>query len=257
MNKINWHYWLRKGRWRLPDAIALVFDYELEGTSSSMRLNNDKTHRPPKKPKWMSEEKYAEETNFYYKTIIHMRNDGFSWVASNDFNEVMVNGLRAKIVNYNTVEVDKDMFLKWAYDNDIALPKELDEYIRGIAKQRDRVFPKDLAWREIEIMFLNDEEVIVSYRGERFSTDYRAMGFEDKRNNKPNEQWKLLSNFAEYNGRLPRDKGYFNKDEFENTKQKKNKLSKALKDYFCISDDPFLPHIIAKDYVIKMKVLYN
>ena len=76
------------------------------------------------------------------------------------------------------------------------------------------------------------------------------MGFEDKRNGSPNKQWMLLYLLAKNNGQISW-KDYTAKLDI---KKKKQLLSKALKEYFKIDDDPFFAYKNEKSYTLKLQL---
>jgi hypothetical protein len=60
-------------------------------------------------------------------------------------------------------------------------------------------------WHEIEIAFLSDERVEICCRAtERKTYNYGELGFEDRRNGKPNRAWTMLREMAKKNGTIQR-----------------------------------------------------
>ena len=146
MRTVNWDYWLRNEQWLLPDAVALLFEYELEGADERQRLDDTKPHRPPKKPKEMSEERYSEVTRAYYNAVVAIQN----LLNPNSFiqarlklplgDEIKVEEYtvedkeRKGVAGYYRAKIYRDVFLAWAVNNEIRLPTALDDFIRGEGK---------------------------------------------------------------------------------------------------------------------------
>lgn len=110
--------------------------------------------------------------------------------------------------------------------------------------------PSSTRWEEVTLKFLNGHDVIISCRNFECDSDYKQMGLEDKRKRIPNEQWKFLEALASLHGELAWG------DQLANSVLKKRKqlLSKALKKYFQINEDPFFPYRKFKLYKIKMNL---
>jgi hypothetical protein len=60
------------------------------------------------------------------------------------------------------------------------------------------------SWQEIEIAFLSDERVEICFGTTRQTHNYSELGFEDRRNEKPNRAWVMLREIARQNGTMPR-----------------------------------------------------
>ncbi|MCX6723165.1 MAG: hypothetical protein NT094_03850 [Candidatus Staskawiczbacteria bacterium] len=127
------------------------------------------------------------------------------------------------------------------------LPKlEISNHEEGSKTQEENnkpIFPYPLpagtTWKNMVITFLDDENVFISVKNKELNINYAGMGFLDKRCNisRPNEAWLFLRTLAELYGELT------SKDPQRREKYVKQKelLSKSLKYYFSISDDPFYP----------------
>lgn len=252
---VRWHYWLKQKFWLLPDAVALLFEYELEGTDNGQRLNTSRHHYPPQKPYFMSKEKYAEVLKTYRLAAIAIRRGDLDVPNKDQLPKIEIENKMEFIFKYHKTLIDKDKFLDWARKKNLSMPKILDDYSNGKLRQTDRSFPEGLRWNEISVRFLNNEEVLIKYRGETFSTGYAAMGFCNKRSKSFNKQWGMFIDFAKNNGILPTNKSYFLKECFDKTKQQKRKLSQTLQNYFGIKDDPFQKHHAVKNYCLKIKFL--
>lgn len=113
--------------------------------------------------------------------------------------------------------------------------------VRGVeAVSPDRYStPPGSKWSDVHIRFQNGHEARVKV--ERHGSPgwvpirYSTLGLEDGRTGAPSEAWKFLERLAEGRGFVRRDA---NKAVME---QRKQELSKALKEYFKIPGDP-LPH---------------
>jgi hypothetical protein len=100
-------------------------------------------------------------------------------------------------------------------------------------------FPTPLGtrWHHVSIRFLNGHDVHIQARGQSAVYDFTQMGMADSRKNpaEPNLQWKLLIQFAENGGEITwRDSQASPKLE-----KRKELLSKSLKTFFGIGDEPF------------------
>jgi hypothetical protein len=75
----------------------------------------------------------------------------------------------------------------------------------GASIYSEKIEAAATSWREIEIAFLSDERVQISCGGrERKTYNYSELGFEDRRNGKPNSAWVMLREMANLNGNIPR-----------------------------------------------------
>jgi len=66
---------------------------------------------------------------------------------------------------------------------------------------------------------------------------FNEMGMVDRRNNLPDYQWELLKFFAQGHGKID----WSMRSASRKHKKRKEDLSKRLRDYFKIADEPFLP----------------
>ena len=165
-------------------------------------------------------------------------------------------------------------------------------YLRGAEKSVGKqnfqnivgVYP-NAKWQDITIKFKNGHDVDITIKDKTTRSDYRKVGFEDKRTRKPNKQWGLLIELSKNKGELswqsyPADKninarkneeffgvssqeeggGKINKgfsyikapDEKRKTKQL---LAKGLKTYFNINEDPFFSYQKEGSYKIKINLI--
>ncbi len=60
------------------------------------------------------------------------------------------------------------------------------------------------SWDEIEVAFLSDERVEICSGTTRQNCNYGELGFEDRRNGKPNRAWVTLREIAGQNGAMPK-----------------------------------------------------
>ncbi len=70
------------------------------------------------------------------------------------------------------------------------------------AEQQPELAPK--SWQELEIAFLSDERVEICCGGtSRKTYNYAELGFQDRRNEKPNRAWVMLREIARKTGTMP------------------------------------------------------
>jgi hypothetical protein len=145
--------------------------------------------------------------------------------------------------------------------------------------------PPNTKWEDITIKFMNGNDVKIEAKSSKFDSDFKQMGFEDKKAHRPNKQWGLLKKLAEKGGTIswqsyPEGKNIKaseieqnfgfeqsgDNDEAENkgfsyvknpdsVKKTKEMLTKGLKAFFQIQDDPFYPYHKEKAYKIKIHLL--
>ncbi len=103
----------------------------------------------------------------------------------------------------------------------------------------------NLEWKEIKVLFIDDETVKIKAREINQEFKFSHMGFEDhRRPNYPNRQWDVLLIYARSNGIISWEtkiKNIENKDRYKIKTQTKE-LRKKLKIFFGINDDPILPY---------------
>lgn len=114
-------------------------------------------------------------------------------------------------------------------------------------------FPPDTSWEDIQINFLNEEIVNITIKNKTHKASFKKMCFEDRRNGAPNRQWLFLYYLAKSNGQISWKDTTARMD----VTKKKQLLSKALKEYFKIPDDPFFPYKNEKSYTIKIQLSAN
>ncbi len=112
--------------------------------------------------------------------------------------------------------------------------------------------PPNTRWEDITIQFIDG--YVVKITAPNFHTirvDYKDMGFENERKHLPNKQWELLRALADNRGELAWD--HIRAD--RKAKKRKQLLSKSLKGYFQIEEDPFLPYKQAKAYKTRFELI--
>lgn len=118
-------------------------------------------------------------------------------------------------------------------------------------------FPLDTKWSDIIIHFLNGQEARIEVKGFIRNTEYKAMGFEDEKTHKPNQQWVLLKLLSVKGGKLSRENNQdLESKKIDRVKKQKQLLSDTLKRYFQIrNDEPFYDYKKERAYKIKMALI--
>src|ERR1017187_6018721 len=107
------------------------------------------------------------------------------------------------------------------------------------------------AWDAIEISFLSDERVQIRSGTSTETFNYGEMGFEDRRNGKPNRAWLTLRVLAEAGG-IVRNAATTGRD-WTTVEKRMQELRKALRDHFRVSADP-LPFVRGTGYQACFKI---
>ncbi|MDZ4851692.1 MAG: hypothetical protein SGI77_20585 [Pirellulaceae bacterium] len=95
--------------------------------------------------------------------------------------------------------------------------------------------PESAAWRDVSLRFLDTESLTVSVKGKRSVVTYVDLGLVDKRNGRPDVQWRLLQDFALSHGLMTWDSpGASRKNQ-----KRKEYLAQQLKKFFAIEQEPF------------------
>lgn len=113
--------------------------------------------------------------------------------------------------------------------------------------------PAGTTWQNIYIQFKNPEMVTILVAGRTHETTFADMGFADKRDFTPNEQWLLFSILAKNNGSLSAG----HPDAKDKYKKQKQLLSDTLKSYFSLDTDPFKTYGKKDGYSIKIGLSYQ
>ncbi len=113
---------------------------------------------------------------------------------------------------------------------------------------------KNTKWADITIRFLNDHEVKIEKEKETSETNYEEMGFADGKSKQPILCWGFLHLLSTSEGVFPL--GKLSKKDNTARKSQKMKLTKKLKNYFKIKEDPFEEYDRwKKEYRIKLKLV--
>lgn len=113
--------------------------------------------------------------------------------------------------------------------------------VRGVEAGSPDRYPctQGSTWPDVHIRFQNGHEALVKVERQGSPgwarIHYSTLGLRDGRTGDPSEAWKFFQRLAEGRGFVPRDR------DKEAMEQRKKELSKALKNYFQIAEDP-LPH---------------
>lgn len=112
--------------------------------------------------------------------------------------------------------------------------------------------PFGTKWENLSIKFRDGHNVDI-FLGNKLiaKTDYKKMGFENKKTRNPNIQWDMLRILSSVNGELSFDGAKV----ITNGKKRKQYLSDSLKDYFGINSDPFYSYKKEKSYRIKINLI--
>ncbi len=127
----------------------------------------------------------------------------------------------------------------------------LDKPIRENRPKSELGLAPDTKWENITIIFVNGHDIKIKVKEKTFLSDFKQMGFEDKKNHLPNKQWEFLVLLSRRNGEL----SWRDSDASDLLKKKKQLLSKALKAFFQIDEDPFFPYRKEKAYRIKINLI--
>ena len=121
------------------------------------------------------------------------------------------------------------------------------------------VLPEKTSWEHIIMKFLNGNDVKITLRNNKnFNrvVSFSEMGFRNKKNQRPNQQWNLLMLLAQRGGAIFWEtKSNLRVKEINNLKTQKKLLSKILKNIFQIEDDPFFPYTTEGGYKIKITLI--
>lgn len=120
------------------------------------------------------------------------------------------------------------------------------------AKKTPISLPPQTRWEEITIKFINGCDVHI-FLGKKLiiKSDYKEMGFEDKKRKTFNRQWELLNLLAQTNGEICAG----DKKTLDNGKKRKQYLADQLRLCFGIESDPFYSYRKEKGYKIKINLI--
>lgn len=95
--------------------------------------------------------------------------------------------------------------------------------------------PESATWHDVSLRFLDTESLTVSVKSKRSVVTYVDLGLVDKRNGRPDVQWRLLQAFATSHGVMTWDSpGASRKNQ-----KRKEYLAQQLKKFFAIEQEPF------------------
>jgi hypothetical protein len=116
--------------------------------------------------------------------------------------------------------------------------------------------PPTIGWSKITIKFLSYENVLIFVDKDQKEATFESMGFVDRRNGRPNDQWELLYLLAKNRGQFSWGNNLsLTAKEQPKLQKRKQGLSKALKEYFGLKDDPFYPYQDEMAYRIKLRLM--
>ena len=94
--------------------------------------------------------------------------------------------------------------------------------------------PAGISWSGITIKFMDGHRVSIKAGDIRRTFDYSKMGMASTKNSEPTKQWELLRAFAESHGLID----WQNRFASDKLKKQKQELSKRLRDFFRLEEDP-------------------
>mgnify|MGYP001277155951 FL=1 len=114
-------------------------------------------------------------------------------------------------------------------------------------------------WSNIEIRFKNNHDITLKIDGEEKDLSYEELGFADTRQNSSQnasyvKSWSTLILFSIKNGRIKMNDYAGSKAKKELFKKNKQDLSKRLKAYFGLKDDPIIYNEKNEEYQIKIEL---
>lgn len=164
--------------------------------------------------------------------------------------EILIEGWNI-FLNINQPKFD-ELFNKYYSAEPVSETKPVR---KPVATKPSKKFPHKLPagtqWEDFIIKFLSENKILVQVKGQSEELDYKAMGFDDKRNGKPDSQWAFLRILANHNGEIR----WSDQNSNENFKKVKERLATKLKSYFTIDYDPFYPYSEGKSYKIKLTLI--
>lgn len=94
--------------------------------------------------------------------------------------------------------------------------------------------PQGAKWKELTLEFADGHVVTVKFQQKRKRFTYAQMGMVCGKSGSPNKQWELLRAFAESRGQID----WHNRFASDKLKKQKQELSKRLREFFQIKEDP-------------------
>lgn len=185
---------------------------------------------------------YSEEEEEHFKRIFDGR-------LERDISRHFKISLLIKPEYYNTART----FAEYVQDKNIHA--NLVDRLKKMENFKERVTPIKLPpgtkWEDITIKFEDGYIVIITAPGFRTKTDYKEMGFVNKKTLSPNVQWRFLRGLADDRGELSRNTAL----RYRNVKKTKSLLSKTLRECFKLNKDPFLPYKQVKVYKTRFNLI--
>jgi len=115
--------------------------------------------------------------------------------------------------------------------------------------------PPKTNWEDIEIRFLNGDDIKVLAHGTFIETvSSEGLGCVNSKNGSPDKQWNLLQNLSISEGRFDINR-FRDIKEKEKFKQQRGALSQRLKKLIGIEDDPIPFDKVKKSYIARFKIL--
>lgn len=116
------------------------------------------------------------------------------------------------------------------------------------------------AWENIEIRFKNSHDITLKIDDQEKDSSYEELGFADTRQNSSQnaayvKSWNMLILFSTQNSRIKMSTYAGNKSKRELFKKNKQDLTKRLKTYFGLKDDPIIYNEKNEEYQIKIKLV--
>ncbi len=94
--------------------------------------------------------------------------------------------------------------------------------------------PPDATWGDVAIRFVDGHTVSIQVKSKRGVFNYTQMGMANRKNGDRTKQWKLLEGFSNSRGQIDWQSGHA----ALNVKKQKQELSKRLRAFFGLDDDP-------------------
>lgn len=136
------------------------------------------------------------------------------------------------------------------------------EMTNEFADTENKLYKEPLTddWKNIEIIFKNNHDITLKIDGKEKDSSYEELGFADTRQNSSQnaayvKSWNTLILFSIKNGRIKMNDYAGSKAKKELFKKNKQDLSKRLKAYFGLKDDPIVYNEKSEEYQIKIKLV--
>ena len=164
-----------------------------------------------------------------------------------------INKLYKKIIPFLKEDKHEDNI-----QEEIKVPVQSEKKLLNSEVREALKLQEDVRWEDIELIFENEFIVELRANARKYESNYEEMGFADNRKNSEDEAkyksgWSQLiifsvcNNIFDYKNLTIQEKSKF--------KKKKQQLSKLLKKYFQIDDDPIIYNKEAGTYRMRMKLV--